>query len=240
MNIKQVLLPTIAIALTMPLTLMAAEMYGTAMFGYSQQASDSEHYGENLAVDPTFPGAFDSGDGGLTVLGVGYVLNEQLRLEGRLGFRRGEFNDKQAGMGERAGQDFILNGEIESTTLSVEGFYDIPTNSIFSPYLKAGVGISKNKYSARLGGSGVAGFFDSLDGTTDGYYDDYADQTSTEFLWNVGIGGSMPLSERSTLFAEYQYVSLGDANTKQDDFTDGFNIDGATAHEVLVGIRGSF
>lgn len=240
MNIKKVLCPTIAIALSMPITAMAAEMYGTVMLGYSQQASDSEPYGNNIAVDSTFPGVFDSGDGGLATFGVGYVFNEQLRLEGRLGFRRGAFNDKQPGMGERAGQDFVLNGEIESTTLSVEGFYDLPTNSTFSPYLKAGVGVSKNKYSARLGGSGVAGFFDALDGTTDGYYDDYMDQTSTEFSWNVGFGGSVPLSERTTLFAEYQYVSLGDAETKQDEFTDGFGIDGAAAHEVLVGIRGKF
>lgn len=37
-----------------------------------------------------------------------------------------------------------------------------------------------------------------------------------------------------------QYVLLGDAKTSQDGFTDGFEIDGVTAHEVSVGIRYNF
>ena len=239
MDMNKMLLSAVVIALSLPMTATAQEWYGTAMLGYSQQASDSEAYGNNIAVDPSFPDTFDGGDGGLAVLGVGYTFNEQLRVEGRLGFHRGEFNDKQLGLADRAGAEFILDGEIESTTLTVEGFYAIPVNSMFSPYLKAGVGVARNSYSARLGGAGVADF-DPFDGNVDGYYDNYADQTSTEFTWNVGFGGSVSLSDKARFFAEYQYVSLGDVETGQDDFTDGFKIDGAAAHEVLLGIRGRF
>jgi len=209
------------------------------MIGFSQQISESEPYGTNIAVDPDFPGEFDSGDGGFTSIGIGYGFTEQWRMEGRIGLRRGEFSDTKFGTGERAGEEYILDGDLESTTLTIEGFYDIPTNSIFTPYLKAGLGISRSKYSARLGGAGVAQF-DPFDGTTDGYYDSYADQTSTNFSWNIGVGGSVVLSEMFMLFAEYQYISLGDAETKQDDFTDGFKIDNAAAHEALIGIRVSF
>lgn len=225
--------------LCMPVSAMADGLYGSVMLGYSQQISESEPYGNNIAADPDFPGEFDSGDGKIAGIGMGYVFNEQIRIEGRLGFHRGEFRDTKFGTGERDGEEYILDGDIEATTLTIDGFYDIPTNSIFTPYLKAGLGISRNNYSARLGGAGVAEF-DPFDGTVDGYYDNYTDQTSTNFSWNVGFGGSVLLSEKFTLFAEYQYLSLGDAETEQDDFTDGFRIDNAAVHEVFLGIRTSF
>ena len=98
--------------------------------------------------------------------------------------------------------------------------------------------MAHNDYSARLGGAGVAEF-DAFDGAADGYYDAYADQSSTEFTWNVGFGGNVALNDQFTLFGEYQYASLGDGSTGQDDFTDGFRVD-ATAHEVLLGVRVNF
>ena len=122
--------------------------------------------------------------------------------------------------------------------MTVEGFYDIPTGTAFTPYLKAGLGVTRNTYSARLGGAGVAAF-DPFDGAADGYYDAYADQTKTEFTWNVGAGASYAVSDKVSLFGEYQYVALGDASTGQDSFTDGFGVDVA-AHEILVGLRASF
>lgn len=123
----------------------------------------------------------------------------------------------------------------ESTTFTLEALYDLPLAPV-TPYLKAGVGVSRNSYSARLGGAGVAAF-DPFDGTPDGYYDAYSDGTTNALTWNVGIGASKPLSSRLDLFGEYQFTAIGDAETGQDDFTDGFGIDGATTHAGLVGIR---
>lgn len=238
-NYRKMMLLAAASALCTSTAAKADGWYGSAMLGYSQQVSESEPFGSNIAADPDFPAEFDSGDGGLAAIGIGYVFSDKFRVEGRLGFRRGEFNDTEFGNGERAGEEYILDGDIESTTLTVDGFYDIRTNSLFTPYIKAGLGISSNDYSARLGGAGVAEF-DPFDGSVDGFYDNYADQTSTDFSWNVGFGGSVVLSDRVTVFAEYQYISLGDAETDPDDFTDGFRIDNATANEVSIGIRASF
>jgi len=241
MNISRVL-TAISIAATLfvtPGTTSAQGLYGTALLGWSSQAEDSEPYGNNLAIDPTFPSTFDSGDGAMGGLGLGYRFNDQLRIEARVGARRGKFNSGESGAGERAGEEFVLNGSVKSRTLTVELFYDFPTGSMFRPYVKAGVGVSRNKYSARLGGSGVAGFFDSLDGTVDGFYDDYADQSSSEFSWTIGFGASKEISDSINLIAEYQYISLGDSSTAQDDFTDGFRVD-AAAHELLIGVHFGF
>lgn len=218
----------------------AEGLYGTAMIGKSDQSQKSEAYGNNIAVDPTFPNQFSTGDGNVGTIGVGYSFNSQFRIEGRLSHRNGDFDSKELGAGDREGQDFVLNGDIKSTALTIEGFYDFPTQTAFKPYIKAGVGVVRNRYSARLGGTGVAGFFDSLDGTTDGYYDDYADKRSTELTWNVGAGISYAINKKLSLIGEYQYVTLGDAGTSQDDFTDGFRVEDASVHEVQIGIQYNF
>ena len=228
-------------ALAIALTTTAAQadgLYGTFLLGYSAQANDSEPFGDNIAADSDFPGQFDSGDGGVVGLGLGYAFNEQFRLEGRLAYRKAKFNDQKFGTGARDGEEYILDGDLASTSLTVEGFYDIPTQGKIQPYVKAGIGISRNSYAARLGGAGVANF-DPIDGVTDGYYDNYADQRSTEFAWNVGLGASMALTDNTSIFGEYQYVSLGDASTAPDSFTDGFRVD-AAAHEVVFGLRTQF
>ncbi len=215
----------------------AEGLYGLGALGASIQNNDSAAYGDNLGVDPDFP-AFDSGDGGVGIVGLGYDLGNQVRVEGRLGLHRSTFTDTQFGTGARAGEEYILDGEIKSRTLTVEAFYDIETGSSIKPYVKAGLGVARNAYSARLGGEGVAGF-DAFDGVQDGYYDAYADEETTEMSWNIGVGASMAVSDTTTLFGEYQYVTFGDGNTGQDSFTDGFAVD-AAAHEVMVGLRVSF
>lgn len=152
-------MPMIAAStLCIPVTAMADGWYGSAMLGYSQQVSESEPFGSNIAVDPDFPAEFDSGDGGLGAVGIGYIFNESFRVEGRLGVRRGEFRDTEFGTGERAGEEYIMDDDVEATTFNLDGFYDIRTSTKLTPYLKAGLGLSRNEYSARLGGAGVAEF----------------------------------------------------------------------------------
>lgn len=233
---------TLLLGLTATLALAgtahAEGLYGTALIGQGFQANDAEAYGNNIAVDPDFPGAFNAGDGMGGVIGLGYDFGSNLRLEGRLGFHNAEFDSTRTGTGARNGEEYTLNGELKSKTLTVEAFYDVPTASAFQPYVKAGLGVARNTYAARLGGAGVAAF-DAFDGAQDGYYDAYADTTTTEFTWNVGFGGSYAVNDQLSLVGEYQYVSLGNARTGQDGFTDGFTVD-AAAHEILLGVRSSF
>ena len=226
----------IAITLTIPSLAFAEGFYVSAQLGASQQASDSEPIGNNIAADEDFTGEFDAGDSTVGGIGIGYIFSEQFRIEGRITYRNSDFNDRKFGTGAREGEEYILNGDIESTAFTIEGFYDFPNNSSFTPYIKAGLGVSDNNYSARLGGAGVAAF-DPFDGVTDGYYDDYEDGNSTEFSWNVGVGGNFEFSERTSIYGEYQYASFGDVSTGQDSFTDGFKIDDISAHEFMVGIR---
>lgn len=246
-------LATVAIiALALPSAALAEGFYGSAQIGYSAQASDSAPYGTNIAVDPDFPRSEFDAEGGLTgAIGLGYRFNENFRLEGRLSHRSSDFNNGQPGTGGNEGYEYIVDGDISSTAFTIEGFYDFPNSTAFTPYVKAGIGVSRNKYSARLTGSGIttprAEFgsraidsFDNANGNLDGYYTGYDSNHSTDFTWNVGFGGSYEVSKNTTLFAEYQYGQFGDVKTSLDPFGDGFKIDNVSSHEVSVGIRVNF
>ena len=225
-------------ALAFPTSSAAQGVYGSVAGGYGAQATDSTPYGENIAADPDFPGAFGGGDGTVGSVAIGYALSENARVEGRVGLHRSRFTETEFGTGARDGEEYILDGGIRSATLTVEAAYGLPLGPV-APYVKAGVGVASNGYSARLGGAGVAAF-DPFDGTEDGYYDAYSDERTVSFAWTVGAGVSTALSSRLDLFAEYQYLALGDAETGQDDFTDGFRIESSAAHEGLVGLRVRF
>lgn len=219
-------------------TTHADGLYGSVLLGWSSEATDAKPYGNNVAVDPDFPGSFDAGDGGIGAIGLGYNINDRVRVEGRLTRNRSEFNSQKFGTGARAGEEYILDGNMKSMALTVDVFYDFPTSLPISPYIKAGVGVARNKYSARLGGAGVAAF-DEFDGAVDGFYDAYPDQSSTEFAWNVGFGASYQLNDTVDLFGEYQYMSLGDGQTGQDEFTDGFGVSSGV-HAVMLALRTRF
>ncbi|MDC2887618.1 outer membrane protein [Psychrosphaera algicola] len=210
--------------------------YVSGQLGVSEQASDVEPYGNNIAVDSEFPGAFDNGDGTVGSIGFGYIFNQNYRLEGRVGKRDGSFSDSKLGSGSRDGEEYIVNGKLKSATFTVEAFYDFANDTAFTPYVKVGLGIADNSYSARLGGAGVAAY-DAYDGSVDGYYDAYADDESSEFSWNAGFGANYALSQNVSLYGEYQFATFGEVKTGQDSFTDGFKIDDAAAHEMMIGIR---
>jgi opacity protein-like surface antigen len=235
-NTKKIVIVSMALTFSASLLAQTEGFYVAGQLGASQQVKDSEPYGNNIAVDDDFPATFDIDNSAVGSLGIGYILDKNIRIEGRIGYRDSDFNATRYGTGTRAGEEYILKGSVESTTFTIEGFYDFTNDSAFTPYIKAGIGLSENSYSAKLGGSGVAAF-DLFDGAADGYYDSYANGDSTEFTWNFGVGVSYELSEQTSIYGEYQYASFGDAMTGQDSFTDGFKIDNLATNEVVIGIR---
>lgn len=228
-----------ALALIFPSLNFAQSLYVAPQFGYSLPATDSEPIGNNIAADSDFPSQFENDGSFLGGIGIGYMFNKNIRVEGRFSYRNYDINDAQFGTGTRDGAEYILDGENETMALTLEGFYDFANESKFTPYVKVGLGLAFNSYAARLGGAGVAAF-DPFDGTVDGYYDAYADGDSNEFSWNIGAGVSYKLSKRFSLYGEYQYASFGSVSSGQDSFTDGFQVDGSSASEFVLGTRISF
>ncbi|BCE01081.1 outer membrane protein [Marinicellulosiphila megalodicopiae] len=238
-TLKNTVLLSAAMTLAVPSFALAEGLYVTGQLGGNLQTSAAMPFGQNIATDADFPAEFDGGAGLQAGLGLGYAISDTLRVEARLAYQKSRFDDTQMGTGARDGEEYILNGGVASTSFTVEGFYDFDLSGSITPFVKAGLGVSSNSVTARLGGEGVAAF-DAFDGEEDGYYDAYADETSTAFTWNIGTGASFDVSEKVALFGEYQFASYGDVQTGQDSFTDGFKIDNVLRHSVVIGARFNF
>jgi len=238
-TLQKTIVAAIALACTTPTLASAEGFYWTAHVGYSSQANDSQAIGNNIAVDSDFPSEFDAGEGSVGSIGLGYQFNPQFRVEARISYHDTDYSDTKVGVGAREGEQYVLKGDLKTTTYTIEGFYGFDNSTAFTPYIKAGLGLADNSYSAKLGGAGISAF-DAFDGNVDGYYDAYADNDSTEFTWNIGAGVNYQITKTMSLYTEYQYIEFGDVQTGQDAFTDGFKIDSAASHEFLLGLRVNF
>lgn len=108
----------------------------------------------------------------------------------------------------------LVNTEIESQSLMINGYYDIDTGSKLTPYVGAGIGYAKIKGKAS-----------SLEVS---YSED-----GNNFAWQVGAGVGYALNDKVSLDAGYRYVDYG-------DFTkDGLKWE-SSAHELYVGARYAF
>lgn len=108
----------------------------------------------------------------------------------------------------------LVNMEIESQSLMINGYYDIDTGSKLTPYVGAGIGYAKIKGKAS-----------SLEAS---YSED-----GNNFAWQVGAGVGYALNDKVSLDAGYRYVDYG-------DFTKAGLKWESSAHELYVGARYAF
>lgn len=202
-----------------------------------------EPFGNNIAVDPDFTTPFKGGFNAGWGIGVGKRLNSNLRMEARYGNRTAQVNDTTIGTGARNGFDYNVDFESQVQTAMFDLFYDIRPSAKVSPYLKGGLGASFTDTSATIDSStdplftdvlGPAGFLND-----EGRYP-YASTEQSSFSWNVGAGVNVRLSQRLSMFTEYQYLGVGDIATQADAFTDGFKADDFGLHEIIIGLTLGF
>lgn len=109
----------------------------------------------------------------------------------------------------------LVNMEIESQSLMINGYYDIDTGSKLTPYVGAGIGYAKIKGKLSVLGESP-------------YSED-----DNNFAWQVGAGVGYALNDKVSLDAGYRYVDYG-------DFTkEGLKWE-SSAHELYVGARYAF
>lgn len=111
-----------------------------------------------------------------------------------------------------------LKNTLKNNSLFLNAYYDIATGSKFTPYVGAGVGVSRLKVE----------FKDDNDKYT---------KSSTNFAWQVGAGVSYAMTEAWALDLGYRYMDNGDVtlNAKGDKVkTD------SQSHNVSLGLRYTF
>ena len=204
-------------------TLLLATI-ATTIFAFNANAMDVNPYiSGKLRYSMMEPSVdFDGGDkfdvddkvmGGSIALGLSSKINSGA-IRAELEYNKNADAEKSYDMaieGVNVGEGVL---KMKTQSLFLNGYFDINTNTKFTPYISAGVGYTKMKGELKVAG---------LKGDTD-------DNT---FSWQMGAGIGYALNDNVSAEIGYRYVDYG-------DFTDDGDKLEATAHEVLVGVRYNF
>lgn len=128
-------------------------------------------------------------------------------------------------------------------TLFFNAAYDFHTDTAFTPYVTAGLGVAFIDTKAKWNRS------DSEDGEYS-YNESWstASKTRSNFAWNVGVGTAYSFTENVALDLGYRFVGLGSVKTKTRAFDSGDGgiesyrgkTDDLYMHQVALGLRFSF
>lgn len=175
---------------------------GLSHFGSQDFSSTSS--GANGTLDikaaPNFAGA------------LGLRLNENIRLEGELSYRKLNIKTVNVdGFGT-----FDGDGHFKNWTGLLNLYYDFNTHSKFTPYLSGGLGLSH--VSGQLADTGSGTSFSE---------EDYG------FTWQAGAGLKYRASDKTAYTLGYRYIDTPDLNMGKADVDHG-------GHEFRVGLQYSF
>ena len=208
--------------------------YGSVSAG--RQITDSKAINEGTNSPGTPRYELDNGNvGGFA---IGRELGQGLRVEAELRQRTLDTDSSyRAGpVGGRTSEQFSVAGQLRSSTLMVNGLYDLPVSGAFKPYLKAGLGVARNRSEADIN---VTPTFAAL-GLPANYRSPYPKGSDTSLAYAFGFGVGYAITQDVTLDLGYQYINLGSAKTGVDMNGDVFSFDKPASHEVTVGLRYQF
>lgn len=223
--------------LVLAATASHAQLYWRADIGWSA-AMDANLRDNNFAADGFICGdpacntageLNEIGDSPVVQLGVGWRLNQNVRVDATLGYRGWyELDD-----GDAFPSDF--KADITSWALMANGYYDFSL-TWGKPYVGAGLGIAMNKIDTitNSGGALVPQSFSIPGGSSSG------------LAWALMAGISFPLSPTMTLDLGWRYIDLGDIESDAGTITctpacgtDPYSgMSGKLrAHELMIGLR---
>lgn len=172
-------------------------------------------------------------------VGIGYNINDWLRADVTGEYRaRANFHGLDIGhVGGGATPDRYTGSKYEWTFL-LNSYVDLGTWSNFTPFIGAGVGVSRNT---------ISNFSDvtihTLAGTTS---DSHADDMSKwSFAWALYAGVGYKVTRNMTIELAYRYIDLGNAETGIPTTYDGhtdtpFEFRHLTSQDIKLGLRFNF
>ncbi|MBD2252082.1 outer membrane protein [Nostoc parmelioides] len=148
-------------------------------------------------------------------IAVGYQWDE-IRAEVEVGY--GSF-----GVNNFKSRDITipLSGSVNATTVFVNGYWDIPSNSKWRSYIGAGIGVGFPNFSELKSGEAVS-----------------SSRGGTALAVQGKAGIQYELAKKSNVFLELKYQNLGNFNTGSGD--DQANIDPINSFGLNVGYRQGF
>ena len=174
----------------------------------------------------------------------GYRLNEMFRIEAELSYQSADVDthtNVQAGGGALGAADAAVlitgsaplgvtvaglvadgQGELTSTGLAINGYYDLPIeNTPFALYAGAGVGLAEVKVEYAPSGVGII------------------DDKEMSAFFQAMVGGSYAISDSTSFFGGYRYRAYEDAETDSVLIPASLDIENSS-HILELGVRYSF
>ncbi|MEM7065448.1 MAG: P44/Msp2 family outer membrane protein [Cyanobacteria bacterium P01_B01_bin.77] len=200
------------------------------VFGYPVDIESDEPI--TITTAPIFPGlppvttnipvdiSFDA-DTGFGVSGAAGYRFDHARVELEVTYTS---NDVE-GVTVNDLAEIPLDGGIESVQFMVNGYYDIPTKSRFSPYIGGGVGVATltvDDIEADIPGVGTLAL----------------DDTGASFVFQVKAGVGYEISEQASAFLGYRLHGLPGQNFEA--FGADLDADTILIHSLQLGARYEF
>lgn len=160
-------------------------IYGAARLNYNFTDYDYSEKDEDGSYSLLKQSLNDAVLGGSIALGA-KINSIRLELEGF-------YNEKGKDYLDFIG--FKLPAEIDTKGLFLNGYYDINTNSNFTPYITAGVGYTWLKATVKQT-----------------LFTSERREKDHDISWNAGLGVSYSLNENSNIDLGYKYINYGDFN----------------------------
>lgn len=141
--------------------------------------------------------------------GIGYIFNKNVRTDLIL---TGRTNYKFSYDGTNDDGDIKANQQISSTTLMLNAYYNAPVNDIFSPYVNAGLGLSRIS---------VGDYYAAYNA---GEYIHTADSSSSYNLaWNIGLGAQTKITNELSCDAFFRFIDMGKTKTQSISISNNGN-----------------
>lgn len=132
--------------------------------------------------------------------GIGYRISNNLRLDlifahkGNYGFfekREVQYSPDPNDLGPKEGE-----WNVTTNLWMISGYYDIPTQSMFTPYITAGIGVALHKIKD-------SNFVVAYKGYK------YAGASEKAFAWSAGVGSLYKIRDKISLDFSYRYTDMG-------------------------------
>lgn len=128
------------------------------------------------------------------------------------------------------GESSFFNNEIKTQLLMLNSYYDFKNKSKFTPYVSAGIGFARIKYS-RTGANEYYYWYPELNNSN----------SRNNFAWSAGVGVAYSVTDNVALDLAYRYLDMGKAEIEQTEYNTIVESKAdITSHDFSFGVRYTF